>query len=59
VNASHFGGGHVTTIREKEPTRLEPPAPRVTAWRWLVPALLILAWLVAGGALGPLSGKTN
>ena len=49
----------MTTIREKEPTRLEPPAPRVTAWRWLVPALLILAWLVAGGALGPLSGKTN
>jgi putative drug exporter of the RND superfamily len=55
----HFGGGHVTTVREKEPVSQEPPTRRASPWRWLVPALLILAWLLAGGSLGPLSGKTN
>ncbi|OLB81501.1 MAG: hypothetical protein AUI14_03230 [Actinobacteria bacterium 13_2_20CM_2_71_6] len=28
-------------------------------WRWLVPALLIIAWLLLGGTLGPLAGKTS
>nr|ANY57983.1 membrane protein [uncultured bacterium] len=30
---------------------------RVRTRRWLVPALLLVAWLVAGGTLGPLAGK--
>ncbi|MEO3813034.1 hypothetical protein ABGB17_28865 [Sphaerisporangium sp. B11E5] len=25
--------------------------------RWLVPALLVLVWLIGGGALGPFAGK--
>ena len=49
----------MTTIQEKEPTRVEQPTRRASVWRWLVPALLIVAWFVAGGTLGPLSGKTN
>ncbi|MFV0126371.1 MMPL family transporter [Streptomyces sp. HMX112] len=26
-------------------------------WRWLIPALVVLIWLLAGGALGPYAGK--
>ena len=34
------------------------PVPRrVRTRRWLIPALLLTAWLVAGGLLGPLAGK--
>ncbi|EST36962.1 hypothetical protein N566_15600 [Streptomycetaceae bacterium MP113-05] len=32
-----------------------PPAPR--ALRWLVPALLLVAWLGLGGVVGPYAGK--
>ncbi len=34
-----------------------PESRRVRTRRWLVPALLIVAWLAAGGLLGPLAGK--
>ncbi len=49
----------MTTVKEKEPTRQEPRTRGGSVWRWLVPALVIVAWLVTGGALGPLSGKTS
>ncbi len=48
----------MTTLRETEPTTT-PERARRSIWRWVVPALVIIAWLVAGGALGPLSGKTG
>ncbi|MGC4897178.1 MMPL family transporter [Micromonospora sp. DT31] len=34
-----------------------PDSRRVRTRRWLIPALLIVAWLTAGGLLGPLAGK--
>lgn len=46
--------------------RQEHPAPpqegqaksRTPWWRWGVPALGIVAWLILGAAMGPLAGKT-
>jgi putative drug exporter of the RND superfamily len=49
----------MTTVAEKESTGSQPKAPSRSVWRWLVPALVIVAWLVGGSALGPLSGKTS
>src|SRR3989440_10692457 len=49
----------MTTVAEKEATGAQPKAPSRSVWRWLVPALVIVAWLVGGGALGPLSGRTS
>jgi putative drug exporter of the RND superfamily len=47
-----------------EPNPARPAGPAGTAppagtalWRWLVPALLVVAWLGLGGGLGPLAGK--
>src|SRR5436305_7699565 len=48
----------MTTVREKDPIKEEPTTRNRSMWRWLVPALVIIAWLVGGGALGPLPGKT-
>jgi RND superfamily putative drug exporter len=33
----------------------QPPVTRTRRWLW--PALLVLAWLVAGGAIGPFAGQ--
>jgi putative drug exporter of the RND superfamily len=49
----------MTTVREKDPIKEEPRTRNRSVWRWLVPALVIIAWLVGGGALGPLSQKTQ
>src|SRR5256885_15753256 len=49
----------MTTVREKDPIKDEPRTRTRSVWRWLVPALVIIAWLVGGGVLGPLSQKTQ
>lgn len=36
---------------------LQRSARRIRTRRWLLPALLVLAWLALGGALGPLAGR--
>ncbi|MFX1759156.1 MMPL family transporter [Rhodococcus sp. Q1] len=35
------------------------PPRRTGRWRWLLPALLLIAWLVAAGGGGPFAGKLN
>jgi RND superfamily putative drug exporter len=40
-----------------EPQTTEPPARR--RGRWVVPALIVLAWLVLGGIAGPFAGKLS
>jgi RND superfamily putative drug exporter len=49
----------MTTVREKDSTSQETRQGSRGVWRWLIPALVIIAWLVGGGALGPLSSKTQ
>ncbi|WP_202400173.1 MMPL family transporter [Rhodococcus rhodochrous] len=39
-------------------TATEPPR-RTSRWRWLLPALLLIAWLVAAGGGGPFAGKLS
>ncbi|WP_084556800.1 MMPL family transporter [Hamadaea tsunoensis] len=38
---------------------LRETTARTSVWRWLLPALTLVAWLVVGAALGPLSGRTS
>src|SRR5436190_13544228 len=50
----------MTAVRDVEQVTGErPPSGRRRVWRWLLPVLGILAWLVVGGGLGPLSAKTS
>ncbi|MFF0240882.1 MMPL family transporter [Rhodococcus pyridinivorans] len=35
------------------------PPRRTGRWRWLLPALLLIAWLVAAGGGGPFAGKLS
>ncbi len=49
----------MTTVREQERTEQQQRTGTRRVWRWLVPVLLIIAWLMLGGTLGPLSGKTS
>ncbi|WP_208635805.1 MMPL family transporter [Rhodococcus pyridinivorans] len=35
------------------------PSRRTGRWRWLLPALLLIAWLVAAGGGGPFAGKLS
>jgi len=49
----------MTTVREQEETTREPRRRSRGVWRWLIPALVIIAWLMGGGVLGPLSQKTQ
>ncbi|MEE2031714.1 MMPL family transporter [Rhodococcus chondri] len=35
------------------------PARKTGRWRWLLPALLLIAWLVAAGGGGPFAGKLS
>jgi RND superfamily putative drug exporter len=54
----------MTTVRDVESESGRPPAEQPTSpptrhWRWVVPALMIVAWLLVGGGLGPISQKTS
>src|SRR5256886_2484525 len=49
----------MTTVREQEETSGETRRRSRGVWRWLIPALVIIAWLMGGGVLGPLSQKTQ
>ena len=53
----------MTTVRDVESgggrPAAEPASPPRRRWRWVVPALMIVAWLLVGGGLGPISQKTS
>jgi putative drug exporter of the RND superfamily len=54
----------MTTVRDVESQGGQPPAeepsrPPRRPWRWVIPAAVIVAWLVVGGGLGPISQKTS
>src|SRR5436190_3856189 len=50
----------MTAVRDIEQVTGEKPAGGSRRiWRWLLPVLAIVAWLVVGGGLGPLSAKTS
>lgn len=52
----------MTATREKKELRADPEQDAVVVrprrWRWLLPALGLVLWLVVGGAMGGLAGKT-
>jgi RND superfamily putative drug exporter len=51
--------GEQTERAQPPRDRASSEASRAHVARWLVPALLIVVWLVVGSTLGPLAGKTS
>ena len=49
----------MTAVQDVEKATERRPGSSRGVWRWLLPVLGIVAWLVVGGALGPLSAKTS
>ena len=50
----------MTAVRDLEQVTEEKSARGpVSVWRWLLPVLGIVAWLLLGSGLGPLSAKTS
>jgi putative drug exporter of the RND superfamily len=49
----------MTALHDAEQDTNQAATRTTSIWRWVLPVLGLIAWLVVGGALGPLSGKTS